>query len=157
MPYFLNVKCAERTDETTEVTFVGSEVGFLREPLNPGLTEPLYGSFSNTAASTVANGKKVFVLGAFNDQATGNKIEKFVSVKDTYKLRAFRSYLATNISAEALKLVFDKTGGTTGINVVKGNAIIDGKAYDITGRRINAANARGVYIMNGKKIINLRK
>ena len=157
VPYFLNVKCAERTDETTEVTFVGSEVGFLREPLNPGLTEPLYGSFSNTAASTVANGKKVFVLGAFNDQATGNKIEKFVSVKDTYKLRAFRSYLATNISAEALKLVFDKTGGTTGINVVKGNAIIDGKAYDITGRRINAANARGVYIMNGKKIINLRK
>ena len=157
VPYFLNVKCAERTDETTEVTFVGSEVGFLREPLNPGLTEPLYGSFSNTAASTVANGKKVFVLGAFNDQATGNKIEKFVSVKDTYKLSAFRSYLATNISAEALKLVFDKTGGTTGINVVKGNAIIDGKAYDITGRRINAANAHGVYIKNGKKIINLRK
>lgn len=158
VPYFISLQSTERTDETTEITFVGSEVGFLRTPLYPGLAEPLYGLFNAAEASTVANGKKVFVLGVFNDEAAGKKIEKFVSVKDTYKLKPFRSYLATNNASQSLRLVFDgkDAGDVTGIDNVKGKAIVDGKAYDIMGRRINAATAKGVYIQNGKKIIKLK-
>lgn len=159
IPYFMNIQSTERTDETTEVTFVGSEVGFLRTPVMSSLAEPLYGLFNTTAASAAGNGKKVFVLGAFNDEAAGKKIEKFVSVKDTYNLKPFRSYLALNSSAQSVRLVFDGqgSGNVTGVGAVKGKAVADGKAYDILGRRINAANAKGVYIMNGKKIINLKK
>lgn len=158
VPYFINLSCTDRTDETTEITFVGYNVGFLREPIDLYFTQPLYGSFSATTAANVNKGK-VYVLGAFKDETTGKNIEKFVSVKDTYNLRAFRSYMALTKAVQSMRLFItgQDPDHTTGIDQISQHAKAEGKAYDILGRRINATNAKGVYIMNGKKIINLRK
>ena len=50
-------------------------------------------------------------------------------------------------------LTITKTGDETGINEVKGE---NGKVkviYDLTGRRVDAITAPGIYIVNGKKTL----
>ena len=44
--------------------------------------------------------------------------------------------------------------GTTGIDEVKGESgNVKGEIYDLTGRRIEAITAPGIYIANGRKVL----
>ena len=43
--------------------------------------------------------------------------------------------------------------GTTGIEGVAAEGAQDGAIYDITGRRVKAATAPGIYIVNGRKVV----
>ena len=156
VPYFINIDCAERTDETTEVTFVGYNVGFLRSAFVFDDVEPLYGTFNATTAGNVVKDKNVYLLGQYKDEATGKMVEKFAQVASNHPIKAFRSYLATNGAMQSIHLSIDDQDITDINNVVKGSVKADGKIYDILGRRINAANTKGVYIKNGKKVINLK-
>lgn len=122
---------------------------------------PLYGSFKQIAASDVASGNRMYVLGVFDDEtANGGKCEKFVRVKNTYRLSPFRAYLMlpNTQMLSGLLLSIDGDGGTTGIGGVNGGTGIDGngRMYDLSGRRIVKAEQGQVYIKNGKKIINLK-
>lgn len=156
VPYLISLTCKDNTDGKSAVTFVGSDVTLLRTPSD--VVAPLYGSFKKVAASEVANGNKMMVLGVF-DGENGTKVEKFVKVKDTYRLKPYRAYLALSSAqaARAMSLVIDGKGATTGISGIHADrSANDGKLYDLSGRRIGKSGANDVYIKNGKKIINLK-
>jgi hypothetical protein len=68
---------------------------------------------------------------------------------------AFKAYLPAPANSEGVKsLSFRFEGeGTTGISEVKGENGNVKTIYDLTGRRIEAITAPGIYIVNGKKVL----
>ncbi len=68
------------------------------------------------------------------------------------KLAAGKAYLKvlTTNAAKGIKVIFD--GETTGIGTIKDNTAKDNAIYNLNGQRV-ASPAKGLYIMNGKKII----
>jgi hypothetical protein len=78
-----------------------------------------------------------------------------IPVSLTGKMTAEKLYCAIDITMEGLgviNVVFGSEDAVTGIN---GIAVENGAKviYDITGRKINAISAPGIYIINGKKIL----
>ena len=71
---------------------------------------------------------------------------------NTGVMKANKAYLATTSSAPALNIIFDEDG-TTGIRSIdNGQLTIDNVYYDLSGRRIEKPT-KGLYIVNGKKVI----
>ena len=77
----------------------------------------------------------------------------FVWVKDAGTLAAGKCWIeltqSTN-NARRLTIVFE--GETTGISTAKTAATIEGNCYDLSGRKV-AQPTKGLYIVNGKKIV----
>ena len=61
----------------------------------------------------------------------------------------FKAYLPKTVDAQALRFNF---GGTTAIESVVNGADANAAIYDLSGRRVEKA-VKGIYIMNGKKVI----
>jgi hypothetical protein len=60
---------------------------------------------------------------------------------------------ATNLYFDNVKLFLDKETAATGIKTVNTEVpFIEGAIYDLQGRRV-AKPARGLYIINGKKVM----
>ena len=55
-------------------------------------------------------------------------------------------------AAAGYSFVFD-WAGTTGVEGVVAEGAQDGAIYDITGRRVKAITAPGIYIVNGRKVV----
>lgn len=86
----------------------------------------------------------------------------FVRIGSNATLLPYRAYLElTSGSAAASRLVIDdETTGIENVNVndndnLNGNGNVNGNAtfFDLQGRRIDGADAKGVYIKNGRKFI----
>ena len=54
---------------------------------------------------------------------------------------------------DVASLSFRFGGGTTGVDEVKGESVEVKAIYDLTGRRVEAITAPGIYIVNGKKVL----
>ena len=70
-------------------------------------------------------------------------------------MKGFRAYfLLKNVPAEARGFALNLGDESTGIKAIdNGQLTIDNdRYYDLQGRKVNAAQ-KGVYIMNGKKVI----
>lgn len=108
------------------------------------------GLYTTKTASTEDCGwYYISTKGAFS-LATGNT---------TLNIKPFRSYLSVTDhnggSSSAKDIVFNITdgGNTTGINEIQPRGIKDDYIYDLQGRRVKAPTAKGVYIINGRKVI----
>ena len=111
------------------------------------------------------NGNDYCICGVFGKYAMNtngtelflNAAGKFVAPavgKETMK--GFRAYfnVPLNVSAAALNINID--GETTGINNIETNATINGKVYNLNGQYVgNSLNGlkKGIYVVNGKKVI----
>lgn len=98
--------------------------------------------------STIAYNKdtdnKVYTLQPVEDGNVG-----FKAFRGT-QLSGFKARLETTVAVQqVLGLIF---GNTTGIDGVTGDENATGAVYDMSGRRV-AVPAKGIYIVNGKKII----
>ncbi len=74
-----------------------------------------------------------------------------------FRNNANKAYLPVVVETEAnapasYSFNFD-WAGTTGIEGVTAEGAQDGKIYDITGRRVKAITAPGIYIVNGRKVV----
>ena len=80
--------------------------------------------------------------------------KQFVYVKNALTIGANKAWLEVdNAAARKLTIVFDGNG-TTGIADNKRESITNTRYYDLNGRKLNAApTQKGVYILNGKKVI----
>ena len=65
---------------------------------------------------------------------------------------ANKAYLPASVASGAASYSFRFEGGTTGISEVKGENGEVKAIYDLTGRQVNAVE-RGIYIINGKKVL----
>lgn len=71
---------------------------------------------------------------------------------ETYKTKAFRAWFVDN-SAGARALTFSVDGGlATSIEALDVQPEVNGSVYDLQGRRVSQP-AKGLYIVNGKKVI----
>lgn len=89
--------------------------------------------------------------------ADGDSNAVFAHTSGSGVLSANKAFLrtttnVTTASARGLELNFDE-GETTGINTVQGSAFkANGEYFNLSGQRV-AQPTRGLYIVNGKKVI----
>ena len=82
---------------------------------------------------------------AFNGKA-------FVFVKNAIEVGPNKAWLSVNNSnARAITLVFDSEA--TGIKTTDCTDYTDSVWYDLNGRKVAAPTKKGIYIMNGKKVV----
>jgi len=76
----------------------------------------------------------------------------FAPIADTKPtVKAGQAYLKASDSAvNALSIVF---GDATAISEVANNIVTKGECYDLTGRKVNLQSQKGIFIINGKKIV----
>ena len=77
---------------------------------------------------------------------------QFVWVKNAIEIGANKAWLSiSNSNARAITLVFDDA---TAIEMVNGqSSMVNGTWYDLNGRKVNAPSKKGIYIMNGRKVV----
>ena len=140
--------------ETTAVILknVGGKTAYRFDYSSENITEftdnLLEGSIAN---SYVATGAYVLSSGANGIGLYGAILNK---LDDTAFLNnANKAYLSMQEGAEGIKSYsFRFEGGTTGVeNVEVENAV--NVIYDLTGRRVEAITAPGIYVVNGKKVL----
>ena len=105
-----------------------------------------YAGFKGTAAATT-----VAASSATTRNFTCNGLQ-FVAVRSDLDISANKCWLevgATN-NARQLKIV---VGDATGVSVVSGLPADSGTWYDLSGRRVAKPAKKGVYILNGKKVV----
>lgn len=101
----------------------------------------LNGTYATTTAAADANN---YVL-----QKNGNDVNFYLVTETAATVKPFRAYLkASGVGARALNL---DLGETTGIETVK-KADVTTAVYSLSGQRV-AAPQKGLYIVNGKKVI----
>lgn len=104
----------------------------------------LTGQVNTIGYDKTTTDSKVYTLQTIEEGTVG-----FKAYSGT-KLSGFKARLETNAEIQqALRLVF---GGTTGIGSVATDGDNAGTVFDLSGRRV-AAPAKGIYIVNGKKVI----
>ena len=99
----------------------------------------------NTTYYVLANGENG--VGLYKDELDGG----------TFRNNANKAYLPVVAEADANAVAsysfnFD-WAGTTGIEGVVAEGAENGAIYDITGRRVKAITAPGIYIVNGRKVV----
>lgn len=76
---------------------------------------------------------------------------QFIKVKSG-SVAAGKAYLKVSSSAHARALSIDYSDGSTGIHAVENTGDADGQIYSVSGQRV-AKPGKGLYIVNGKKVI----
>ena len=95
-------------------------------------------------------------VGLYKTQMSNVTLSNASGTVSVFKNNAYKAYLpasavpATANNAASFSFRFE--GGTTGISEVKGENGEVKAIYDLTGRQVNAVE-RGIYIINGKKVL----
>lgn len=139
-PYM--VKLAENAEDLTEISVAGVAI-------NPTLN-----NIEVTGATMIGNFEPTTVpTGAF---FISNNRWFEAAKNNPVNIKAFRAYieLSQEATARGIKGIFsDLEGEVTGINSVNATEKkFDGTVYDLSGRKV-AQPARGLYIVNGKKVV----
>jgi len=105
-----------------------------------------YGGFIGTTdAATILASTEGTTNYALNGKA-------FVFVKNDLAIGPNKAWLSiSNSNARAITLVFDEATGVKEVKEVI--EVKDDSFYDLNGRKVNAPTKKGVYIMNGKKVV----
>ena len=109
-----------------------------------------------TVDSYIAGDAYVLASGANGIGLYGAKLNKNEAGEEGtthFKNNANKSYLPRSTASGAAYYSFRFGEGTTGISEVKGENGNVKAIYDLTGRRIEAITAPGIYIVNGKKVL----
>ena len=86
-------------------------------------------------------------------QSEGVGFYKAQMTDDTWLNNANKAYLpASAVTTSAASLSF-RFPGTTGVEEITDNREQSTVIYDLTGRRVDAITAPGIYIVNGKKVL----
>ena len=100
------------------------------------------GTLTGTTIAASTEGQTNY---AFNGKA-------FVFVKNAIEVGPNKAWLSVNnANARAINLVFDSEA--TGIKTTDCTDYTDSVWYDLNGRKVAAPTKKGIYIMNGKKVV----
>lgn len=131
----------EATAGNYEFTATGAEIAATVDASTNGL---LNGTYAGTTAAKAADN---YVLQNASAPA-------FYSVTgNDANIPAFRAYLSTAAGAPSLSILLPKNGDVTGINATLVNTEkLNSEIFNLQGQRV-AQPAKGLYIVNGKKVI----
>ena len=73
-----------------------------------------------------------------------------VNPDKSVEVPAYRCYINNVAEADCVRIMF---GNETGIGELNATSVSKGKAFDLQGRRVKKNAARGVYILNGEKVV----
>jgi hypothetical protein len=111
-------------------------------PKSEGTIFDFVGTYTNQSkgSSEIQKGDYIVSGGIFKKASGGNAI------------KAFRAYLRQRdvSNAKTVSMLFEDE--TTGISELKDNVVMPTVYYDLQGRRV-ADPSKGIYIVNGKKVI----
>lgn len=68
-------------------------------------------------------------------------------------ISAFHAYLKVNDAKPAPARIALNGSTLTAINGITADKVVDTAVYDLSGRRVNGKLQKGLYIMNGKKVV----
>ena len=91
--------------------------------------------------------------GVDNKEAYFGLASKNLQENTSWKNGSHKAYLPAPANSEGVKSYSFRFPGTTGIGEVKGENGEVKAIYDLTGRRVEAITAPGIYIVNGKKVL----
>lgn len=109
----------------------------------------LVGITARTQVDAMSGGKYNYIL-SNEDEGIG-----FYAATDGKYLAANKAYLSTTVNPESLVKAFLGfiEGDADGINTIEnGKLTIDNAVFDLSGRRVSKAT-KGIYIVNGKKVV----
>ena len=120
---------------------------FLLIPANeePNLALTVAPEFQGTLTGTT--------IAASTDAQTNYALngKAFVFVKNAIEIGANKAWLSIPTStARSISIVF---GDATSISAVSGSPADNNSFYDLSGRKVNKPTKKGVYILNGKKVV----
>ena len=113
----------------------------------------------NIEGETVGEGAYKFAAQIYNKSlptdgtiaylSTDGKVKKLTSGG----IKGLRAYFIIPASGASARIAFlDDDEQTTGINEMKSQPVEDGNIYDLNGRRVQTMK-KGIYVVNGKKIV----
>ena len=111
---------------------------------------------ANTTCYVLANGENGVGLyqAELTDFVDTTGTGQTVGVANSFLNNANKAYLVVDGASAAVSYSFNfDWNGTTGIEGVVAEGAQDGAIYDITGRRVKAITAPGIYIVNGRKVV----
>ena len=83
---------------------------------------------------------------AFNGKA-------FVFVKNAIEVGANKAWLSVNTGEPSARITIVFDSEATGIKTTDCTDYTDSVWYDLNGRKVNAPSKKGIYIMNGRKVV----
>ena len=128
------------------------------QELNP--VETQYADFIPTLGKTLVTGPsgnesntEAVLFVAANNTLVNPTVVNAPDQKSSY-IKGFRAYFQLkNVPAEARSIALNLGDESTGIESLTTSPMAEGSTYDLQGRKVNANVNKGVYIMNGKKVI----
>ena len=119
-------------------------------------TETVESDLTGTAAATYISAD-AYVLTADDTNEAGvcfGKAIKNQQSNTSWLNNSHKAYLPMSNTDGAASYSFRFGEGTTGVGEVEGESgNVKGEIYDLTGRRVEAVTAPGIYIVGGKKIL----
>ena len=113
----------------------------------PDAVTPYAGFVGTLEATTIAASDAATDRYALNGQ-------QFVWVKNPVSIAANKAWLEVstgdNARARAINIVF---GEATGVSAIDNGQLTIDNWYDLNGRKVTVPNKKGIYIMNGKKVV----
>ena len=150
---------SDGTVSFTQVDVVPANTGILVERTDGNTTA---GTYDVAVTDETVDAPATNYLTAVTSETTvtsgyvyGKGIDGYAFYKigsDGYTIPAGKAYLnyTGSSSAKALRMNFGETTGITTVNV---NSMTNAKVYNLAGQAVSKANAKGIYIINGKKYI----
>ena len=111
---------------------------------------------TSALAGTVASEYKTvdaYVLGVKDDEVGFYTATTDGQAEGTFLNNGHKAYLPKTAGMNAASYSFRFGEGTTGISEMKGESGNVKGIYDLTGRRVEAITAPGIYIVGGKKVL----
>ena len=116
-------------------------------------TNMLYGYEANNTNPDLYSSVAVEGNSSFYILSVKNEVAGFYKKSTNFKVYNNKAYLNIPGQYQTIRLRFNNNDGTTGIIEVPTEALnMNGAIYDLSGRRVEKAT-KGVYIVNGKKVI----
>lgn len=147
-------KVNETSVSTEAVETVPAGVGVILHKTDAEAT-----SFNVPAVATATKPAKNFLVGVLEATTIGGNDTDYVLKGGKFMkanagtLAAGKAYLKTDVNAAPALTIGFGDEGTTGIRSIEnGQLTIDNVYYDLSGRRV-AEPTKGVYIVNGKKVV----
>ncbi|MBR3906550.1 MAG: hypothetical protein IKJ61_00440 [Bacteroidaceae bacterium] len=133
-----------------------ADVTYAPEFVSPGTTTAVTGNLlKGTTKRTLISkdtDKSYYVLGMV-DGVVGLYNAKNGENKNEFYNGAFKAYLELPAAQGTAAFYGFDWDGTTGIDQITDNREQSTAIYDLTGRRVEAITAPGIYVVNGKKVL----